>query len=427
MRERDIITTCPILMYTSIIPYDDGNTNFCTTIEKFEADMKMLFSKGYNPISLHEVYECWDGKKNWKGKPICVVFIGGYENNYTLAFPILKCFDIPASIFIATDLVGVREYPNVENYSPHFDWKQAQEMFDSGLVQIYPMWHAFDKGNSVVKMADKMSYIRRNLQGGDPSFAIAFNGCTDEEFFLLRKMGVKICVTDISYINAERVKKGMLPSIYVEYTSDVMDVINRYEELCREVLEKENAITHMARYIEPSANILAESVNLPIERNPIAKNYLRHAFPLSIMQAESKERAERYVLNEYIEVIYKPWDNWYDYHNFLYDSWDCLEYKRMTLDLLAENGINIVEYIIHALKLGYYCDVWLDTYYIPGKPEYKQRHMTHGILIFSYLAKEQEFCAMSYSSKGQYEELHIPIKAVYSGYINDSNCVAITM
>ena len=148
------------------------------------------------------------------------------------------------------------------------------------------------------------------------------------------------------------------------------------------------------------------------------KNYLCHAFPLSVLQSVSKERAERLVLNEYIDVVYKPWDDWYDYHNYLYSSWECLDYRRMTSDLLRKNGINVIEYIIHALSLGYYADAWLDAYYIPGKPGYARRHMTHGILIFAYAADSREFRALSYNSAGHYDELRIPVKSVFMGCSN---------
>ena len=113
----------------------------------------------------------------------------------------------------------------------------------------------------------------------------------------------------------------MLPTISVDRSSDVIDVINHYEKLCNEVIEKEISETQTIHYVEPSLDILSETIVLPIDEKPIARNYLRHAFPLSILQAINKERAERFILNEYIDVIYKPWYNWYDYHNYYYTFW----------------------------------------------------------------------------------------------------------
>ena len=417
-QKQNEITICPILMYTSIVSYDDGKTSFCTTAKKFETDMETLIANGYNPISLREAHECRNGIKAWKEKPICVIFVGGYENNYTIAYPILRKLSIPASIFVATDLVGVRICSAVENFSPHFNWKQADEMQQSGLVEIFPMWHPFDFGRPIDDILNKISLIRNKLHDVDPSLAIAYNNCTDDELSTLIEAKIRICITDCFHITEGRLKKGMLPAISVDFTSNVMDVINQYIELCQDTLEKDFANTNEAPYVEPAIIMLSKSISLPIDKKPLVRNYLRHAFPLSIMQAENKECAERLILNEYIDVIFKPTYNWYDYHNYMYDSWDCLECKKMTYDLLNENSINVVEYIIHALSLGYYCDVWLDTYYIPDIPGYKQSHMTHGILIFSFSAATREFGALSYDLNGYYDELHIPIKALYMGCSN---------
>ena len=409
--------TCPVLTYTSVIPRDEGDINFCTTARKFETDIETLLANGFTPISLREAYECHTVDKSHI-KPVCIVFLGGYEDNYTVAFPILKRYNIPAAIFVATDLIGVHEYPEVKGYSPHFDWKQAQEMCDSGLVKIFPLWHVFDRGKPIDELVKKNSLIRDNLRGYDPAFAIAYNDCTDEELLRINELGVKICISDCNNITSARVNCGMMPAASVDYASDVLDTISQYTILCSEAFEKEVASICEAEYEEPSSDILSESVSLPIDKKPMVRNYLRHAFPLSVLQAANKERADRIVLNEYIDVVYKPWDNWFDYHNYLYNSWECLDYRRMTPDLLKENGINVIAYIIHALHLGYYADVWLDTYYIPGKPGYAQRHMTHGILIFAYVTDSREFRALSYNSAGHYDELFIPVRAVFMGCSN---------
>ncbi len=412
------IIMCPVLMYTSIIPSDSENTSFCTTIQKFETDMTTLIAKGYNPISIREAYECRKNEKEWRKNPVCVVFLGGYENNYTLAFPVLKRLNIPASIFVATDLVGVRRFVSVENFCPHFDWEQAQEMQQSGLVEIFPMWHAFDCGKPLDEVQNKITQLSCSLPNSDPSLAIAYNDCTYNELCTLNEIGINVCITDCFHITYKSIKIGMIPSISVDYTSDVIDIIDQYRILCKNTLEKDAAKMKEPSYIEASSAILSESIVLPVDRRPFVRNYLRHAFPLSIMQTQNIERAERLVLNEYIDVIYKPAYNWYDYHNHFYSALDCFEYKVMTSDLLAENNINIVEYIINALRLGYYCDTWLDTYYIPGKPGYEHIHMTHGVLIYAYSAENREFFALSYNSKEQYCELRIPIKAIYMACSN---------
>ena len=50
------------------------------------------------------------------------------NGNYTNMFPILKKYNIPATIFVVEELLGTKQY---------FTWKNAKEMYDSGLVKIH--------------------------------------------------------------------------------------------------------------------------------------------------------------------------------------------------------------------------------------------------------------------------------------------------
>lgn len=417
----------PILKYTSVIESDNGDTRFCTTSDKFAKDMHLLLENGFVSVSLRDVYLFSRGEIQLPDKVFCLIFKGGYENNYTQAFSILKQLSIKASIFVATDLIGVFEYPGVENYSPHFDWKQAQEMIDSGLVSIYPLWHPFDNGRDLkTEVQNKITLLNDNLVGNDASFAVAYNEYDNNSLSILSEIGVTLNIIDSFHISLSTLDQGVFPSIYVDHTSNVLEVIEQYNVLLEDAIGKDQSnLEKTAVYCEPNPTLLQASVQLPIELHPMARNYLRHAFPLSVVQADKKDKVERIILSDYIEVIYKPWYNWFDYHNYLYEYWDCIDYRRLSKEILDANDINIIDFIINGLRIGYYSDIWLDTFYIPGKPGYGERHMTHGILIYGYNSDTSSFCALSYTDKGQYQEMSIPIKAValactnkYFMYIN---------
>lgn len=417
----------PILKYTSVIESDNGDTRFCTTSDKFAKDMHLLLENGFVSVSLRDVYLFSRGEIQLPDKVFCLIFKGGYENNYTQAFSILKQLSIKASIFVATDLIGVFKYPGVENYSPHFDWKQAQEMIDSGLVSIYPLWHPFDNGRDLkTEVQNKITLLNDNLVGNDASFAVAYNEYDNNSLSILSEIGVTLNIIDSFHISLSTLDQGVFPSIYVDHTSNVLEVIEQYNVLLEDAIGKDQSnLEKTAVYCEPNPTLLQASVQLPIELHPMARNYLRHAFPLSVVQADKKDKVERIILSDYIEVIYKPWYNWFDYHNYLYEYWDCIDYRRLSKEILDANDINIIDFIINGLRIGYYSDIWLDTFYIPGKPGYGERHMTHGILIYGYNSDTSSFCALSYTDKGQYQEMSIPIKAValactnkYFMYIN---------
>ncbi len=423
----NFINNIPILQYTSIIPSDSGDTRYCTTVEKFEKDMHKLMNAGYLSASLHDIYLHFQGAIEFKEKVFGMIFIGGYKDNYTVAYPVLKQLGIKASIFVTTDLIGVSENPNVEHYSPHFGWEQAQEMIDSGLVNIYPLWHPFDSGKDLKDEAlKKIGFLDSHLFGNDSSFAFAYRECDAKSLSQLNEIGVKVNITDCSHMSGENLDKGAFPAITVNHTSGIIDTIEYYNALYQDAIDKdEGCLKKTAIFREPDQDILANSVQLPIDKQPLVKNFLRHAFPLSVIQADRKEKAERIVLNDYIEVIYKPPYNWFDYHNYMYECWESIDYNKITQDVLIANSINIAEYIINGLKAGYYSDIWLDIYYIPGKVGYGQKHMPHGILIYGYDADAQSFITLTYTDNGQYQELVVPIKEVvlacnskYFSYVN---------
>jgi len=74
---------------------------------------------------------------------------------------------------------------------------------------------------------------------------------------------------------------------------------------------------------------------------------------------------------------------------------------------------------LSALKIGYYCDIWLDTYYIPGKPGHGKTHTTHGLLIYGYDAAIQSFKTLTYTDTGKYEDLIVLVENLAAACSND--------
>lgn len=71
----------------------------------FRAQMRHLASSGYNCVSMQQLAEyLHDG--HIPPRTVVVTFDDGFYNNYAVAFPILREFGIPATIFIASGYIG---------------------------------------------------------------------------------------------------------------------------------------------------------------------------------------------------------------------------------------------------------------------------------------------------------------------------------
>jgi peptidoglycan/xylan/chitin deacetylase (PgdA/CDA1 family) len=101
-----------ILMYHHVI---DGNVrciekNACTHryIDDFHDEIKLL-SKWYEVISIDELMDCLDSEENIEKPKVVVTFDDGYRDNYNNAFPILKKYNVPASIYLVSGVIDTEK------------------------------------------------------------------------------------------------------------------------------------------------------------------------------------------------------------------------------------------------------------------------------------------------------------------------------
>ncbi|MFT5872073.1 MAG: peptidoglycan/xylan/chitin deacetylase (PgdA/CDA1 family) [Clostridium sp.] len=97
----------PILMYHSI-SYEKGNT-LRIPKENFRNQMKYLSNNNYTTLSLDELYSYMQKGEKLPTKPIVITFDDGYKDNYTNAYPILKEFNLKATVFVITNCIDIEK------------------------------------------------------------------------------------------------------------------------------------------------------------------------------------------------------------------------------------------------------------------------------------------------------------------------------
>lgn len=125
-----------ILMYHSI---DYNKIFFTVKPEDFKTQMDWLYQKKYNVISLSKLVDIVKLKEKIPPKTLVLTFDDGFKDNYFNAFPILKKYNFPATIFLTTDFIGgEQKNESTGILFKTLDWSQTKEMHNSGLIDFEP-------------------------------------------------------------------------------------------------------------------------------------------------------------------------------------------------------------------------------------------------------------------------------------------------
>lgn len=119
----------PIFLYHQIVE-DESEIQYDymqTTKDTFEKQIIGLENSGYHFISYDDLIQYKEGKKPLYKKSALLTFDDGAEVTYKNAYPILKKYNIPFTIFVITDYVGSDTY---------MTWDEAKDVQNSGLGLI---------------------------------------------------------------------------------------------------------------------------------------------------------------------------------------------------------------------------------------------------------------------------------------------------
>ena len=148
----------PIAMYHSVAVVVPEGNRLSVSVKTFERQMEFLKKHKYNVISLEEAGDLIKNKKKIPARTLVLTFDDGYKDNYTYAFPILKKYNLPATVFIIVNEVGRPD---------RLSWDQLKEMQDSGLITFgsHTLGHFFlDSLKDNEQLLKEISDSRKILQ-----------------------------------------------------------------------------------------------------------------------------------------------------------------------------------------------------------------------------------------------------------------------
>ena len=113
-----------VLMYHNISPTYHGRGTI--TPETFAAEISALVQSGYHIIPVQELAAFLQKRAQVPPNAVVITFDDGYEGVYRYAYPVLKEFRAPATVFLIASYIGKKE--------GFLSWPQVREMAASGLL-----------------------------------------------------------------------------------------------------------------------------------------------------------------------------------------------------------------------------------------------------------------------------------------------------
>ncbi len=114
----------PILVYHRI---GGGASKMDVSPGSFESQLRWLLDHGYHVVRLSDLAAFLAGRQPLPPRSVVITFDDGYESFNQYAFPLLRKFSMPATLFVYSDFLGA---PGA------LKWPQLEILLASGLVDV---------------------------------------------------------------------------------------------------------------------------------------------------------------------------------------------------------------------------------------------------------------------------------------------------
>ena len=123
----------PVLMYHDITR--DGEPGFLTvTLCRLEKQLRYIKEKGYQAISLRQLYYYLTEGRPLPRKPVLLSFDDGFKSNFTYLYPLLVRYGLKAVIFLVGSYIATEENNEGARYLHLNDIRQMDPaVIDFGL------------------------------------------------------------------------------------------------------------------------------------------------------------------------------------------------------------------------------------------------------------------------------------------------------
>ena len=186
---------------------DRGGSPMLIAGSKFREQMQAIKDSQIPVIPLADVMAWKKGEKNIPQEAIVITFDDGWEGVYTYAYPVLKEFGFPFTVYL------YKKYVNIGGRS--MSWDQIKEMMQHGCeIGSHSVSHESLKKKPKAKMSDadqqqwilselkdSREFLEQNLKVKIPSFAYPY-GVFDDA---IMETGLQIGYESLITVNGQKV------------------------------------------------------------------------------------------------------------------------------------------------------------------------------------------------------------------------------
>lgn len=199
----------PIIMYHSIVSDTTDGNEYQVNVSTIESDLKYLSENGYNAVFIEEVADYVFYNKPLPENPVCITADDGFYNNSCYLLPLLKKYDMKATISVVgyfSEVISEND-PHIPEYS-YLTWEDISALIESDRIEIgnhtYNMHSLNDrKGCSKLFYESEEEYSKKFIEdvgtmqtllkmntGITPIvFTYPFGAISDESIPLLKELG----------------------------------------------------------------------------------------------------------------------------------------------------------------------------------------------------------------------------------------------
>jgi peptidoglycan/xylan/chitin deacetylase (PgdA/CDA1 family) len=181
----------PILMYHNI-DTNGKNSSLSVSPENFKDQMEFLSRYNYNVISLSELCRAKAEGERLPHNTVVLTFDDGYADNYYSAWPVLKKYNFPATIFVIVNSIGEEGY---------LTYPQIREMVSSDIVEIgsHSLGGDYLPSKALAVLEQEIGQSKRTLDAQLNKeiefFSYPIGGFIPEMQEMLKKYGYKAACT----------------------------------------------------------------------------------------------------------------------------------------------------------------------------------------------------------------------------------------